>query len=67
MPGSGERPTNGTDMAKDAIDHAAKSLLSQILLHTEQGTAQEEAITATNLAWDRARHALPMQTTAGAP
>lgn len=63
MPGSGERPTNGTDMAKDAIDNAAKSLLSQILLHADDGAARDEAITATNLAWDKARHALPPRPT----
>lgn len=59
MPGSGERPKNGTDMAKDAIDNAAKALLSQILLHADEGSQRDEAITATHVAWDKARHALP--------
>lgn len=59
MPGSGERPRNGTDMAKDAIDDAAKAFVSQIFLHTDAGPDQEAAIEAVNLAWDRARHALP--------
>lgn len=59
MPGSGERPTHGSDMAKDAIDNAAKALLSQILLHADEGASRDDAITATHVAWDKARHALP--------
>lgn len=59
MPGSGERPRNGSDNAKDRIDDAAKGLLSQILLHADEGPARDLAIEATHVAWDRARHALP--------